>query len=165
MNTQNTRTRSIEVWFFGALIALMAGWFIFSTNSVKAVQDSEDKPPSWGVAPGQSVRLSVANCTNDQGFSIDWRFLDNLGRAIAQTPEPHLVPPGRIASFDINGDALPTTRDHLGRIQMRAVVTSLDNPDAFKHFGQVSVEVVDNATGRSSIFISSTAAKACTNNL
>lgn len=161
MNTQNARKKSIELWFYGVLIVLTVGWLIFGPGSATAVQDSEDKPPSWGLAPGQSVRLSVANCTDDQSFSIDWRILDTLGRVIAETPEPHLVPAGRIASFDINGDGLPGTRDHFGRVQMRAVVTARDNPDPFKHFGQVSIEVIDNATGRSSLFIPSAAAKGC----
>lgn len=165
MDTHNPRKRPITVWLCGALIALTAGWFIYGANWVRAVTDSEGKPPSWGLAAGQSARLNVVNCADDQSFSIDWRFLDNAGRVIARTPEPHLVPPGRTMSFDINGDILEVPRDPLGRIQMRAVVVALGGPDTFERFGEISIEVIDNATGRSSIFISAAAAKGCSNNL
>jgi hypothetical protein len=55
-------------------------------------------------------------------------------------------------SFDLDGDSIGHTRDRFGRVQAQAVVTAIGNPEV-KNL-HVSVEVFDNATGRTTSFIS-----------
>ena len=105
----------------------------------------------------------MLNCGEEKGLVTDWKFLDGAGRTLARGPEPHIIPAGQFRSFDVNGDELGAERDRFGRIQMRAVVTMLGGPDTKGKKGEpcVSVEVIDNATGRTTF---STKA-ACSNNL
>ena len=51
-------------------------------------------------------------------------------------------------SFDLSADELDAVRDRFGRIQMRAVVTGVGNPNEISGSLHASVEVIDNATGK-----------------
>jgi len=165
MKTKNTQTNLFALTFSVVSIALAAICFGWNTNSVQAVQDSEINSFSFGTAIGQTARLNVLNCGDDQGFIINWKFLDGDGSVLKRGPEPRIIPPGKIISFDVNGDELNAPRDRFGRIQMRAVVKGIGNPDIFQRNVSVSVEVIDNATGKSTLFVAREAAKGCTNNL
>lgn len=157
------KKKLFAVVFITALCVLAAiGW---NADSVQAVRDFEINSHSWGVAPGQSARLNILNCGEDQGFVVNWTFLDGDGGVLKRGPEPHIIPPGKTVSFDVNGDELNAPRDRFGRIQMRAVVKGLGGPDTFNRNINVSVEVIDNTTGRSSLFVSAAAVKGCSNNL
>lgn len=151
--------------FAVVLIALAAIWFGLNTNSVQAVRDSEINSFSFGTAGGQTARLNVLNCGDAQGIIIDYKFLDGGGSVLKRSPEPHNIPPGKTVSFDLNADELTAPRDRFGRIQMRAVVKGLGGPDTFQRNVSVSVEVIDNATGKSTLFVAREAAKGCSNNL
>jgi len=165
MKTKNTQTKLVALTFAVVLIALAAIWFGWNTNSVQAVQDSEINSFSFGAAVGQTARLNVLNCGDDQGFIINWKFLDGNGSVLKRSPEPRNIPPGKTISFDVNADELNAPRDRFGRIQMRAVVKGLGGPDTFNRNASVSVEVIENATGKSALFVSREAAKGCSNNL
>ncbi len=129
---------------------------------MQAVQDSEISSFSFGTAIGQTARLNVLNC-GDQGFIINWKFLDSDGRVLVRGPEPDRIAPGKTVSYDPNDVNAP--RDRFGRIQMRAVVEGIGNPDIFQRNVSVSVEAIDNATGKSTLFVAREAAKGCSNNL
>lgn len=126
------------------------------------------RTPSFGIARGQTARINVFNCREDQGFIIDWKFLDADGSVLKQNGEPIRIDPSdpsRIISFDLNGDELSARRDVFGRIQMRAVIYGLGGPDTFERNAGVSVEIIDNSTGRSALFVGPQAVKGCSNNL
>lgn len=137
------------------LATLAAIWGAWSAGSVLALQNSESHSFSWGCAPGQTARLTVLNTGEARGYIINWKFLDAEGRTLARSEEPVMVPLGEMKSFDLDGDSLDQPRDRFGRIQMRAVVTTLGGPDT-KNL-RVSVEVFNNADGKTTVF--------CQNNL
>jgi hypothetical protein len=113
---------------------------------VQAIQDSEDFPSPIGLAQGQTARLTVMNIGDEQGF-VNWKFLDAFGRTLAETPEPHLIPPGQFRSFDFDlPNPPPGIADVFGRAQVRVIVRTVGNPDI--KILRASVEVFDNATGR-----------------
>lgn len=160
MKTAKTTTK-----LFATVITLVAAvviWSAWGARRAQAIRDSEKVLSPIGITFGQTARLSVLNSGEEKGLVIDWKFLDSAGRTLAQGPEPHLIPPGQFRSFDVNGDELGAERDRFGRIQMRAVVTTLGGPDTRDKKGAhcVSVEVIDNATGKTTF-----TTKFCQNNL
>ena len=78
-----------------------------------------------------------------------------MGRVIAQSDGRVFLPTDQFRSFDVNGDSLDVERDRFGRIELRAVVTAIGNPE--ENNLKVSVEVIDNTTGKTTVF--------CQNNL
>ena len=155
MTAHNTQAKLIAI--FITLVAAVTALVTLPAGRAFAIQDSEDKPNPFGVASGQIARLSVSNSSNVRGYVIDWKFVDGQGRTLAATPEPHLIPPGRFVSFDLDGDSVGQTRDGFGRVQVQAVVTSVGNPD-IKNL-HVSVELFDKATGRTTSFITGGASR------
>ncbi len=100
------------------------------------------------------IQARVNNC-KASGYVINWKFLDSMGRVIAQSDGRVFLPTDQFRSFDVNGDSLDVERDRFGRIELRAVVTAIGNPEE-KNL-KVSVEVIDNTTGKTTVF--------CQNNL
>jgi len=152
------RSRFFEV---AIAISLATVWVMSGPRSVIALQDSEDMPPPFGLALGQTARLNILNSGQPRGYIIDWKFLDSTGRVVAQSDGRVSVPTDQFRSFDLDGDSLALPRDRFGRVQLRAVVTTVGNPEEsgngdLKNLG-VSIEVVDNATGKTTVF--------CQNNL
>lgn len=133
------------------LVALAMAWAAWGANRVAALGDNEDTPPPFGLAQGQTARLTVFNSGEAGGYIINWKFLDSEGRTLARSPEPEAIPTEQFRSFDISADSLHTTRDRFGRVQLRAVVTALGGPDT-KNL-RVSLEVFDNTAGRTTVFI------------
>ena len=152
LNTKPAKLIAIVI----VVVAAAVIWVVWPSGRALAIQDSEDRPNPFGVAFGQIARLTVFN-GSERGYVIDWKFVDGQGRTLAATPEPHLIPPGRFHSFDLDGDTVAQTRDGFGRVQVQAVVTSIGNPDE-KNL-HVSVELFDKATGRTTSFISAGALK------
>ena len=159
MKTQSIRTKLIAMAM--AIVALAAVWAACGTNRVEAVQDSQSNitpmprdcggctliPDPFGIASNQTVRINVANPAAEVMIiapcilDADGNLLMDFGRAT--------VAPGRIMSFDLDGDSLVHPRDRFGRIQMRVVVTT-ERREPEPH---LSVEVIDNATGKTTAFI------------
>lgn len=127
-------------------------WFALGARRAQAIQDSEDFPSPFGISFGQTARLSVLN-SGERGIIIDWRFLDGQGHTLARAAGPQTIPPNQMRSFDLNADDLGAVRDRFGRIQVLAVVRALGGPDT-KNL-HTSLEVFDNATGKTTIFIPS----------
>ena len=134
-----------------ALVAAAVIWVGWPASRVLAVEDPENMPAPFGLARGQTARLNILNNGAERGYNIDWKFLDNMGRVIAEGPQPHLVLSRQFVSFDVDGDSLDVLRDRFGRVQLRAVVTAVGNPDT-KNL-RVSLEVFDNDTGKTSFVI------------
>jgi len=145
-----------------ALVTAATIWFAGGDRRAQALADSETVLSPFGVTFGQTARLNVLNSGESKGIIIIWKFLDSAGRTLARGPEPHLIPAGQFRSFDVNGDSLGAERDRFGRVQMRAVVTTLGGPDTSDKKGEhcASVEVIDNATGKTTF-----TTKFCQNNL
>ena len=134
-----------------ALVAAAAIWVGWPSSRVLAIQDVENMPPPFGLSRGQTARLNILNSGAERGYNIDWKVLDNMGRVLAEGPQPHLVLSRQFVSFDVDGDSLDVIRDRFGRVQLRAVVTAVGNPDT-KNL-RVSLEVFDNDTGKTSFVI------------
>src|SRR4030095_11750486 len=127
MKVNSTHAKLITIVI--VVVAASVIWIAWPSVRALAVQDSEDWPNPFGIAFGQTARLTVFNSSEIRGYVIDWKFVDGLGRTLSATPEPHLIPPGRFVYFDLDGDSVGQTRDGFGRIQVQAVVTSVGNPD------------------------------------
>ncbi|HEY3040496.1 MAG TPA: hypothetical protein VGJ66_17285 [Pyrinomonadaceae bacterium] len=150
MKTRNRRWKLVGL-FIGIVLTVVGGWLFGSSTSVKAVQDPENMPGSFGLARGQTARLNVLNSGEQRGYIIDWKFLDSLGRVVSEGPQPHLIPVDQFKSFDLDADSLAIAGDQFGRIQLRAVVTALGGPDTNNL--HVSLEVFDKDTGKTTFVL------------
>jgi hypothetical protein len=139
-----------------ALVTTAAIWATLGARRAQA-QGSETFLPyieQVGIASGQTARLSALNSNAEREFVIDWRFLDSQGRILAQSREPQLIPPGQMRSFDLSADEVNATMDRFGRVQVIAIIRTLGGPDT-KNL-HTSLEVFDNATGKTTVFVSPT---------
>jgi hypothetical protein len=148
MKTAKTTTKLFVMAI--ALVTAAAIWFAWGARQAQAIQDSEDFPSPIGIARGQTVRLTALNIGEKAIAGPEYRLLDSTGRTLAETPDGRLIPPGQFRSFDIDPpDPFPGIADNFGRIQVRAVV--IGAPDV-KNL-RVSLEVFDNATGKTTVFV------------
>jgi hypothetical protein len=149
MKNRSGRTILIIVALTVALAAISTTW---DTRRVDAIQDSEKVTTPFGLSSGQTARLSVLNSGAANGILLEWKFFDRLGRVLGQPPDPErqLIPPGQMRSFDLNADELNLPRDRFGRIQVYVLVRAVGNPNE-KNF-HASLEVFDNATGKTTVF-------------
>ncbi|MBA3355498.1 MAG: hypothetical protein H0U18_06065 [Pyrinomonadaceae bacterium] len=151
MKTRNTITKWL--WSVALAVALIALWAVWPVSRVKAIGDSSDGKYGLGLARGQTARLTVINSGEERGFIVNWKFLDNEGRPLAQSDGDVEMLPGQMKSFDLDGDALNTARDRFGRIQFRAKVVSRGQLRDLNHNSQVLVEIFDNDTGKTTATI------------
>ena len=110
--------------------------------------------PPWGIAPGQTVSISVVvyasrpDGTNDPVIARI-QLLDIEGEVIAESDEIR-VEPGKIRSWDVPRERLPAG-EPTGRIQVRARVLvktqALSRPPSLA----ATAELFDCATGRTSV--------------
>ena len=128
-------------------------WTSWPTRHVHAIQDSEDFPPPFGLASGQTARLTLFNSGDTAIVGPEYKFLNSRGEVLRESADTIIILPGHFRSVDFNLPNPPpgTPPDAFGRIQLRAQVTSIGNPDVKTL--TVSVEVFDNATGRTSFVI------------
>jgi hypothetical protein len=174
MNTRYIFTKlSIAI----ALLALLGTGAVWEVRRVKAVAppDPERTVGMVGITQGQTVRLNIVNLlppgpcrvspppdpdlppgpcrvlltfrdANGQPFS------DSNGQVIRQVVE---LQGGQSAFLDLNGDLFAggiSTNGGPARLQLRPVVRVLDAP--FPTPWRASLEVFDNASGRTSVFAS-----------
>jgi hypothetical protein len=138
-----------------ALVTTAAIWATLGARRAQAFQASETFLPyieTIGIASGQTARLNALNTNGDHGIAIDWRFLDGQGRILAQSREPQLIPPGQMRSFDLNADEVNATRDPSSRVQVIAIIRTIEDPDTI--YLHTSLEVLDNSTGKTTVFVS-----------
>jgi len=140
-----------------ALVTTAAIWATLGARRAQAFQGSETLLPyieTIGIAAGQTARLNAINTNADRGIVIDWKFLDSQGRILARSREPQLIPPGQMRSFDLNADEVNVTRDPSSRVQVIAIIRTIEDPDTI--YLHTSLEVIDNATGKTTVFVSPT---------
>ncbi len=134
-------------------VAMISLWAVWPISRVEAIGDPTDGKYGLGLARGQTARLTVINSGEERGFVVDWKFLDNEGRPLAQSDGPVEMLPGQMKSFDLDGDALNTARDRFGRIQIRAKVAGRGQRRDLNHNFQILVEIFDNDTGKTTATI------------
>ena len=128
-------------------------WTSWPARHVHAIQDSEDFPPPFGLAQGQTARLTLFNSGDTAIVGPEYKFLNSRGDILRESADEIVILPGHFRSIDFDlPNPPPGTPDLFGRIQLRAAVTVIGNPD-IKTL-KVSVEVFDNVTGRTSFVIS-----------
>lgn len=135
-----------------AVAAALVLWTSWPARHVQAIQDSEDFPSPFGLARDQTARLTLFNSGDVAIVGPEYRFLNGRGEVLARSEERIVILPGQFRSFDFDlPNPPPGTPDVFGRVQVRAVVTTIGNPD--EKILRVSVEVFDNATGKTTLFI------------
>jgi hypothetical protein len=132
--------------------AVLAGlWVTWGSGRVAALQEREDMPSPFGLARGQTARLTIFNGSARAIVGPEYRFFDSQGRVLAESTDNVPVMPGQFQFFDFEvPDPPPGIADRFGRIQVRAVARALGGPDTKI---RTSLEVFDNATGRTSFVI------------
>ncbi|MCI0390284.1 MAG: hypothetical protein MOB07_16160 [Acidobacteria bacterium] len=111
------------------MIVLMIGLVILTSRQSQAQGNQKDKhiellSASWGIAPRQTARISLANLTASRRLSrtddpviARIQILDMEGEVIAQSDEIR-VEQGKIRFWDVPRDRFPAGEPN-GRIQVR----------------------------------------------
>ena len=134
------------------LAAAAIVWTSLPARQVYAIQDSEDFPSPFGLAQGQTARITLFNSGETAIVGPEYRFLNGHGVILARSTGEILIPPGQFRYFDFDlPNPPPGTVDFFGRIQLRVEVSAIGNPD--EKVLHASVEVFDNATGRTGFII------------
>ena len=143
-----THTHRSQTFLAVALaLTVVIFWISWTSQRVQAIQDSEDFPPPFGLAPGQTARLTLFNSGETAIVGPEYRFLNSRGDILARSEDRIVILPGHFRSFDVDlPNPPPGTVDLFGRIQMRVVVTTIGNADTKTL--RTSVEVFDNDTGK-----------------
>jgi hypothetical protein len=102
-----------------------------------------------GITRGQTARLTFANVGEIRGFIINWRFIDADGEIVGHSEQPLTIASGKMVFVDLDRDTLPRNEP---RVQIRAEVEVLipRNP---RNNLSASLEVFDNDTGKTTVFI------------
>ncbi len=108
-----------------------------------------------GITPGQTLRISAGNLSTSKEGSEQVRaqvkLYDAQGNVLALSEEVELRP-GQFRTFDFNRDDLLVAGEPgTGRLQVRAgigILKSLDGGATWPNSIPVSIEVVDNRTGK-----------------
>jgi len=147
-----TSYRSAKLLAIVAALVAAVFWTLLPDRHVHAIQDSEDFPSPFGLVRGQTARLTLFNNGETAIVGPEYRFLNGHGVILARSADEIVIPAGQFRYFDFDlPDPPPGTVDLYGRIQIRAVVGGIGNPD-IKDL-RISVEVFDNATGMTSFII------------
>ena len=150
MRESYTSLRLIAIVLVLAAAAIV--WTLLPARQVHAIQDSEDFPVPFGLAQGQTARLTLFNSGETSVVGPEYRFLNGHGVILARSTGEIIVPPGEFRYFDFDlPNPPPGTGDFFGRVQMRVVVNAIGNPDE-KNL-RASVEVFDNETGKTAFII------------
>ena len=96
------------------------------------------------IVPGQTARVNLLN-TSDSAIIINGKFLDSDGSVLGEFGGT--IAPGRTSSFDLNRDTLPHPQN---RVQLHA---KIEIEDARLRDVLSSLEVFNNADGRTTVFI------------
>ena len=146
MKTQTTLTRLLPALVLAAVLSVCAA------ASPRAL--AED-PRSCGgcqlpvgLAREQSISATVLNSSESRTITIiGGKFRDSQGTILAEFGRT-TVAPQHMFSFTLDSETLMREES---RIQISAVVTFPSMPDL--RDARVSVEVIDNTTGKTTVFI------------
>lgn len=147
-----TTNRSAKLVAITLVVAAALIWAALPAQQVNAIQDSEDFPVPFGLTSGQAARLTLLNIGETAIVGPEYRFLTGTGAVLAQSTGTIEIPPGEFRTYDFPFPEPTGGTVYLyGRVQVRAAVTSIGNPDIKNLL--VSVEVFDTATGRTSFIL------------
>jgi hypothetical protein len=105
-----------------------------------------------GLTMDQTARLNFVNNSVPNGMLINWRFIDANGLTLAQSTVT--LPLGKIVSVDFRRQIVPGPA--YIRAEVRAQVDIL-NPSLPSESLRRSLEVFDNDTGATTVFMGSAA--------
>ena len=125
------------------LIALLLGFLALGATKAQAFVVIGGRPV--GIALGQTARVNILN-TGDRAFIIEGgKFLDNDGNVIATFRGT--IDPGKTMSFDLDRDSFIREEN---RVEIHVV---LEGPVPHLHDARLSLEVFNNADGKTTVFI------------
>src|SRR5215831_2842281 len=171
MNTRYIFTKLSIAIALGAILATAAVWEVQHVKA-NAPPDPERTVGMVGITQGQTMRLNVVNLNPPPDpdappgpcrMLLSFRdangqpFTDSNGQEIGQVVE---LQGGQSAFLDLNGDIFAggiSTNGGPARLQLRPLVGVLVSPpDPEKQYPpgpcRASMEVFDNASGRTSVF-------------
>ena len=136
------QTRNSVVQLIVAMLAFVA--VVVGARPVEAVV-VHWKSGMVSLTPGQTLRVNVVNVGEDVGYIVHYKFFDSEGALLDEFRLPAPLPPGHAAFFDF-----VEVRE---RRQVRTVVTlnASSTSSVLIRGVRISVEVINNATGRSTI--------------
>jgi len=141
----------------GFAAAVVIGAVVFA-RSVGAFNPQPDPPFGMvGIAQGQTARLNVVNTGSPAAFAppcrAHLRFFDANGRVLASLRAD--VEAGQATFLDFTPNFVPTNTvgdvAPPGRAEIRPALHAIDGEYAPPC--RTSVEIFDNATGRTSVFV------------
>ena len=146
--------------FHYSAILLAIGFVGLFSARANAQEDESSKQielisPSYGIASGQTVSISVVVYANrtlrtNEPVIARIQLLDSEGDVIAQLDELR-VEPGKIRSWDVPRDLLPEG-EPVGRFQVRTrILVTTEAGFASPLPVAATVELTDAATGRASV--------------
>ena len=146
MKTQTTLTRLLPALVLAAVLSVCA------VASPRALAEDPRSCGSCqlpvGLAREQSISATVFNSSEDRAIVIiGGKFRDSQGTILAEFGRT-TVAPQHMFSFALDRETLPRGES---RVQISAVVTFPSMPDL--RDARVSVEVIDNDTGKTTVFI------------
>ena len=138
---------------FLALVLLAAAGVFFGATQASAIKEVDPVAfGMFGITQGQTARLSVANLDSGEFVPcvrLELSFIDGDGKTLLQ--KVYDVEHGKSAFLDLSGNQFVGRG---GRSQIRALVRFVGTPDTRDDpFFLPSLEVIDNATGRTSFLI------------
>ena len=125
------------------LIALLLAFLALGATKAQAIVIEGSRPV--GIALGQTARVNILN-TGDRAIVIEGgKFLDNDGNVIAEFRGT--IDPGKTMSFDLDRDSFIREQN---RVEIHVV---LEGPVPHLHDARLSLEVFNNADGRTTVFL------------
>ena len=123
------------------LIIILLAFVALGATKAQAIVIIGGRPV--GITFGQTARVNLLN-TSDRAFVvIGGKFLDSDGSVLGEFRGT--IDPGKTMSFDLNGDTVPRTEN---RIEIHVVI---EGPEP--HLTVISLEVFNNADGRTTVFL------------
>jgi hypothetical protein len=131
-----------------ALAAICSACAVNSAQGQAASPDPHIKTGMFGVARGQVARINAVHVGNPDGqpIQVEMAFPNAIGGIAAR--DRKTIMPGQATFFDVMFDASMVAEN---RIQLRALVRSVGNPDGKRL--EVTVEVFDRDTGKNTVFV------------
>jgi hypothetical protein len=125
------------------LIAFLLAFLAFGASKAHAIIIICH--PSVGIAMGQTARVNVLNLSDRAIIIIGGKFLDADGNVLAEFRGT--IEPRKTMSFDLDRDTLVREEN---RIQVHA---ALESPEPHRRQALVSLEVFNNADGKTTVFL------------
>ena len=85
MKPNNLSTKLSTIAIFVAVV--VTAWTSWPTRHAYAVQDSEDFPPPFGLAQGQTARLTLLNSGDTAIVGPEYKFLNSRGEVLRESAD------------------------------------------------------------------------------